>query len=93
MARLTEPDEIRMAAGLIRLLIGVLAVTALAAIYPGIAAVRWVYGFYLVAAIVFEVLIILRIGDRPRAALPPRGTSLGRQGQGIAGLRRAHLCH
>lgn len=69
MARLTEPDEIRMAAGLIRLLIGVLAVTALAAIYPGIAQVRWVYGLYLITAIVFEVLIILRIGDRPRAIL------------------------
>ncbi len=65
--RIEDRQRVRRWAGLSRLVFGALAFTVFPVIHPGLVGSRVVFGAYLVIAAIFQVLIVIDIGDRPRA--------------------------
>jgi diguanylate cyclase (GGDEF)-like protein len=62
-----DRKRVRAWAGVSRLVFGTLALGVFPAIHPGLERAQPVFGLYLLIALTFQILIVLDIGDRPRA--------------------------
>lgn len=65
--RLEDRKRVRAWAGASRLVFGSLAVFVFPAIHPGLERAQPVFALYCAIALLFQVLIFMDIGDRPRA--------------------------